>query len=77
MMPTSSPHRPSAHEDQQREMSFIRHVHMLHSQLDAAIAHAKKSSIQELRDMDFMSDSSPYMLQLLAIYREHMDLTRQ
>lgn len=61
---------------QQWEMSAIRRVHMLHSQLDAAIVHAKKSSIQELSDMDFMSDSSPYMQQLLAFYREHLGLAR-
>lgn len=58
------------------EFGAIRRVHMLHSQLDSAIAQAQRSTIPELRAIDFMDAGSPYMQKLATFYRENLSLAR-
>ena len=58
------------------EHSAIRRVHLLHSQLDVAIARARKSNVAELRDMDFLGADSPYVQRLFEFYRENLGIAR-
>lgn len=58
------------------EIAAIRRAHMLHSQLEAAVGHARNSTLAELREMDFFSAGSPYMQRLVDFYRENISLAR-
>lgn len=75
-LPSTDQTSPATEPATKWELQAIRRAHLLHSQLDAATAHARKSKLPELHGMDFLADDSPYMQQLLAFYREHLGLAR-
>lgn len=56
------------------ELQAIKRAHLLHGQMQTAIKHASNSRLEELRQIDFMGEQSPYMHQLVRLYREDMAL---
>jgi hypothetical protein len=56
------------------ELQAIRRAHLLHLQLESAVKRTESSNVAALREVDFMSADSPYMQQLVKLYREDMAL---
>lgn len=74
---TSSDPPASRHVDlHEHERAAIARVHLLHSQLHSAMSLAAKSESPDLRAVDFLSASSPYMLRLARFYQQNLSLSR-